>query len=184
MTPWWRKEPLTEAEHDLLDSCLDAHAQSAKRQNISSVTVVNAFQGSRSYTNAIAAALSTLGEVHGPIPQAYRYLVSLEEPGRVYATMARAKRIPGWGSSFVRRKHDPVWLDVRERIMVQGSELSERIEQTTTVLHNAGKFVFPNAACWSAAVALTLRMPVEVSPWLFVAGRLESWSRMMMETGR
>lgn len=134
-----------------------------------------------SYTQAIAAGLMTLGERHGPIVQTYRYLHSLKPPAEVYASLPRSGRMYGWGSSFVRRRHDPIWADVRERIMGEDTELSERIEATTVVLHNAGKFIFPNAACWSAAVAITLGMPPHVSPWLFVQGRLDAWSGIILE---
>jgi len=78
--PFWRDEPLTTEETDLLLNLNVAHGNSVFRDNISTSTLLNTYIGSGNYLNAVSAALLTLGAVHGPIIETYEIL----EHGALY----------------------------------------------------------------------------------------------------
>ena len=174
ITPFWRDTEFTPEEHWLIKSLGEAHKKSADRANISSVTVANAAVGSRDYGKSVAAAILTLGDLHGPIEQCYdllannAYLPVPEENGLV----------PGWGNSFIKGEPDPIWETVDERL--KKSTYGNRIREITKTLHTMGKKIYPNPACYTAATALTIGMPKRIASYLFLASRLEHWTMIFL----
>lgn len=178
-TPFWRPEdPLNDAEQSLLQELFAAHSKSTFRNNISSQVAVHAAVGSGSYTNGISAAILTLGELHAPLLQTIDFLnIIRSEP---LMSLPEGK-IPGWGNSFVKGQKDPDWLNVDELIREMDPQLYSRIEGVTNMLHKEGKTIFPNPGCYTAASAIILKMPPKISPYLFIAARLEAWSFLIAQ---
>src|SRR5262245_24377808 len=111
--PFWRPEPFTDIERQLLDAVLSAHGVSVARSNHSTVTVVNAAAGSGDYCKAIAAALLTIGSTHAPLEESYALLSTANPTEAARAIIARREKIPGFGGSFTDDEgRDPLWLDV------------------------------------------------------------------------
>jgi citrate synthase len=176
-TVFWREDPLNESEVALLDAVLKAHDASARRDNISTVNLKNAAIGSGRYTNALVAALSSIGGPHGPVLEAMGFI----DGGRVDEYLDFGFKIPGWGNSFVKGQPDPIWSDVDSLLNEHWKAMHSRLEAVTKELHGAGKNVFPNPGGYTAAAALILGLPAEIASWLFVAGRLNAWSEMSLQ---
>lgn len=170
------------AENALLTALWDAHQAVAMRGNASGSAFTMAYQGSGDYTKALAGALATLGAKHGPIVETCRTLASMNEPTNVIRLCGiYGKHIPGWGNSLVKGRNDPDFLRVRDQLENINPKMVERIDAITGALHARGKHIYPNPSCWTAAVAITVGLPAELSPYLFIAARLPVWSRAVME---
>lgn len=179
MNAFWRPEdPLTDADQTLIQELFSAHSKSTFRNNISSQVSVHAAVGSGNYTNGIAAAIMTLGDLHAPLVQAVEFLNLIRSEPLVELPEGK---INGWGNSFIKGKKDPDWLKVDELIREQDPELYNRIESVTDLLHVSGKDIYPNPGCYTAAAAIILRMPAKISPYLFIAARLDAWSFLIMQ---
>lgn len=169
------------AENALLTALWDAHQAVAMRGNASGEAFRTAYAGSGDYTKALSGALATLGAKHGPIVETVRTLDSMNEPTNVIRLCGiYGKRIPGWGNSLVKGRNDPDFLRVRDHITNMNQKLVERIDAITGALHAQGKHIYPNPSCWTAAVAITVGLPAELSPYLFIAARLPVWSRAIL----
>lgn len=179
MNAFWRPEdPLTESEQTLIQELFSAHSKSTFRNNISSQVSVHAAVGSGSYANGIAAAIMTLGDLHAPLVQAVEFLNLIRsEP----LTELPDGKIQGWGNSFIKGKKDPDWLKVDELVKEQDPELYDRIDSVTQLLHSAGRDIYPNPGCYTAAAAIILKMPAKISPYLFIAARMDAWSFLIMQ---
>lgn len=176
MKVFWRTEQLNDAEKKLLDLCLEAHAASVHRDNISTVVLRNAVVGSMSYMSAIAAALCSCGGVHAPIQQTRQFLDMPMEHITRHITVGG--RVPGWGCSFSKDGIDPTWQPVFDHIEQNWPEFSAKIGEITEGLHKHGKPIHPNPACLTAATAMILEIPPQISEWLFIHGRLIEWSKI------
>lgn len=175
--PFWQASALTTTQLDLLNAVLEAHEQSAFRNNISSVTVLNAYAGSSSYGCAIASALLTLGGPHAPLAETFDLLNDPAPMLTAETMLGLGMKIPGWGSSFHKGKPDPAWAIVDKLLK---SETRERIESITWALHGNDKKVYPNPSCYTAAAALELGIPRAMCAYLLILGRLNAWSRIML----
>jgi citrate synthase len=175
--PFWREAPLVQEEVDLFFAVLAAHNASALRQNISAEVVRLAAAGSGNFGQSIAAGLLSLGGAHGPIEKAADVLMV---DGLAKNLLDRGERVPGWGSSFVKHGPDPIWAGVADRL--EAWPVATTMLRITNLLHEHGKHIWPNAACMTAASGIVLGMPPVVMPYLFLAGRLEAWSQIVMLT--
>lgn len=174
---FWTDEPLALNELSLLNATLAAHAESAARGNVSHQVLQATAVASGHYANAIAGALLTLGAVHGPLVQTW-HLLAVANPQRKAADMVAAGlRVPGWGNSFHKGKPDPLWAGVAGMLERDFGAMHTTIENITASLHAAGKMLYPNPSCYTAAVAILLGMPAELCPYLFLRGRLDEWSK-------
>jgi citrate synthase len=176
---FWRQELLTDVENQLLHKCLDAHAASVARENVSSVVFYAAAIGSRDYGKALAAALSTLGGKHAPIAATYEVL---QDPVKAIALLESGEKVPGWGNSFAKGGIDPIWQPVGDFLKEFYSPIYQRIEEITVKIHCKGKQVYPNPACFTAATGIALKMPKEAATWIFVQGRLDRWSEIFCQS--
>ncbi len=175
MKVFWRDTPLTEAETKLLNLTLEAHSQSAMRDNVSSVVLAQTAQGSGDLTKAITAALATLGGRHAPLTETHQFLTTVTKDDIIDPEF---ERFPGWGNSFVKGKPDELWKDVDAQLGEVAPELYAKIAYITTALHDSGKHVFPNPSAYTAAVGIALSMPPRLLPWLFIQGRLSAWTAL------
>lgn len=175
MKAFWRELPLSHDEVELINALSEAHYRSSFRQNPSAVALTCAAQGSGGLLPSIAAVLATFGWPHGPIEETYETL-SLQ--CRILPTSD--KMLPGWGNSFVKGEPDLIWAHCDLLIGGLNQDLHSYICYVTKTLNEAGKHVFPNPSCYTAAVAITVGMPKRLSPYLLVLGRLPAWGEMFL----
>lgn len=190
--PFWklrdRHEPTSvepvfaPAENALLTALWDAHQAVAMRGNASGTAFTMAYQGSGDYTKALAGALATLGGKHAPIRFTMGILQSPSCVIDVASATSHGIKVGGWGNSLVKGRDDPDFLRVRDHLENINPKLVERIDAITGALHARGKHIYPNPSCWTAAVAITVGLPAELSPYLFIAARLPVWSRALLIT--
>ena len=142
--------------HRLHDIC-------ARRNNISSVCLINAYQGSMNVNNAICSAIMSFGTVHGPIGDTVRVL----EDGIVYsqALQSMGLKVPGWGCGF--EEPEGFYGVMRSRIPNKIIETIDRISDALPV--------DPNIACYTAAYALAKGIPAELADALVIKFRLTPW---------
>lgn len=176
MTPFWRDTPLTPDEARLLQLTLEAHAASAFRNNASSGALCGVAQLKGTYTQALTGALATLGGMHAPLTDTYALLLAGDTEAE--ARLLRRERLPGWGNSFHRGEPDPLWVEVAAQLRKVNATLAERLDTISELLVAVGKLLYPNPSAYTAAVAIALGIPAHLAPWLFVQGRLLSWSQL------
>lgn len=181
MNVFWRPEPLNEHEAKLLQLCLEAHAQSALRQNVSSVVFQQVAISSGDYTKSVSAALMSLGSVHAPLLDTFHFLESKRNVDRIISCNLK---IPGWGNSFEKEHDDPLWIGVRDHLESHFIDVWNLVNNVTIRLRGLGKNIFPNPSAFTAATGIALRMPPEILPWLFLNGRLNVWTAMFCNTLR
>lgn len=161
----------------LLDAMNAAHQASALRHNISHEALVLAARGSGNYIQSITAAMMTLGGMHAPVVDVCALLRFPLTKAHIDQIVQRGGRLPGWGNGFVKGEPDPLWQEVDGLLREVNPEIMAKIDEVTAWLHEAGKRIYPNPACYTAASALTMALPAEASPYLFVSGRLGAWTR-------
>lgn len=182
MKPFWTHETLPVPAHALLRAVFCAHAASSQRDNVSAQTVQLAALGSGDYTKAIAAGLLTLGGIHAPLADTMRLLQNTDPTPRTREILAKGRRVPGWGSSFHKGEPDPLWTEVDEALVEHFPGMAGRISAVTQCLHDNGKVLYPNPSAYTAAAALIVRLPRNIAPYLFLAGRLDGWSQLIQRT--
>jgi citrate synthase len=178
--PWWRKEPLLPIEVELLARVHSAHADSARRDNISSVMLRSAYAGSGSFPGAIAGALLTLGGMHAPIEQTVQFLECANPAAVAREMLERGEFVPGWGNSFHRGVPDPIWTGVDAYLREHFQWLTELMDGVSTELHRVkGLVLLPNPSAFTAATAIALEIPARSAAWLFISGRLDAWAKLI-----
>ncbi|MEO7520232.1 MAG: citrate/2-methylcitrate synthase [Gemmatimonas sp.] len=189
MKPFWKKEPLSLAELELVEAVGKAHHESTFRSNPSTMAVCFAAQGSGDLLKAFVAGLSTIGGAHGPITETFDWL----ERSFSFAELAVKDffarnpdgKIPGWGSSFNKESVDPIWAPAASILEGKFATTWRCIDETTKALHRRGKMVHPNPSAFTAATARVIGMPRALAPYLLVIGRLSSWAEVFLnETTR
>lgn len=176
---FWRNRPLDDDERYLLQHLAEAHCASTFRGNVSQAVFLNAASGSNSILSGVAAALCSTGGLHAPITETYAFLTVPDPVVETSLAVADKRKIPGWGNSFAKDGYDPLWETVhcwfasfRHRWM------EERVLKVTEQLHAAGKKIYPNPSCYTAAAAIALEMPAHLAPILFLPGRLDGWAKI------
>ena len=179
---FWRENPLTEQENHLLNALFFAHNRAAFRPNISTQTVQATMYGSGDYGKAIAGAILTLGGVHAPLAATLE-LLNQDDPYHAAGRILEAgKKVPGWGSSFVKGEPDQEWAEIHGLIESMSQPMTEALSRITLRLYEHGKVIYPNPSAYTAAVAIILHMPQSIVPWLLIAGRLAAWSELCLLT--
>ena len=170
---WDNDEEMTDSECQLVSALHSAQFSCAFRENASTVAFQIAAGSTGNLARGITAGLSTLGGRHAPIEEIHGFLTEPE------GTLPDV--VPGWGSAFVKGKHDPAFDDVRDWILALNIDLHGRIHRTTLALEARGQHIFPNPGCWTAATAITIGMPAYLAPILFVMPRIEAWGMLFHE---
>lgn len=181
MNPFWRELSLSDEENLLLHAVFEAHGESAMRENCSTQALLVAAAGSRSLPQSLIAALSTLGERHAPLKETYDFLLQPNPEEVIGQILTVGGKVPGWGNSF-HKGPDPVWEPVRNTLQQCFPEMHSRLLEVTAILHSFGKPLQPNPSAFTAATAIILGMPKEMSYYLLIAGRLLNWHRLFYET--
>lgn len=178
MKPFWRDNPLSEKEQALLDSVLAAHRESCFRENISSVAVKMAAAAKVSMFQSFAAALSTLGGMHGPVEQTHRLLAADGPAMEAMAYLDRGEKVPGWGNSFYRGIPDPLWKEAASLLETHFLSISNAISDVTALLYVRGFKLFPNPSAYTAAAGIALGMTEHLSAYLLIEGRSSGWAEL------
>lgn len=178
VVPFWRAEPFTPSEEQLLDALLRAHHESTFRNNPSTAAVTNAAAGSGCLSSAIAAGILCIGAKHAPLKRTVEFLdqpfPSIEMP----LILGRNERVPGWGGTFQKDMIDPIWAEVDNLLRKFRPELAGRLDSVTAEFAALGKSLYPNPSAYTACVAITIRLPAKLAPYLFIAGRLSAWTQI------
>jgi hypothetical protein len=182
MNVFWREQPLNETELELWNLVRDAHFQSCHRNNCSTGALLNSYQGSGDYTKALIGALSTLGKTHAPVQAAMENILCEEWADEMFCVFAMnsSRMVEGWGNSFIRGERDALWLPVDNFLKEKYPQLYGKIEGITKVLHDNGKEVYPNPACYTAAACIALGVPAKIAPFLFIEARLAGWTALIL----
>lgn len=174
---WWREEPLTDFERELLDEVTKAHYSNTFRANQSAVAVQLAASGSGNYFQSIAMAILTLGGQHAAIHEAYD-IVSSDNPAlEARKRLVAGKRVAGWGNAFVKDQIDPAW-DKVVLLLKKEPIWFNSIEAVQAVMDSYDKKLFPNPACFSATTAVVLKLPRHLCGWVGAMGRITAWSQL------
>ncbi len=175
MKAFWRKtKTLTWNEQVLLDKTLEAHKLA---------TIKAAYQmNGNDFLKAVSSGLGCLGGIHAPIVQAYDLLecerLMQGHHGWINA-VPEGDKLPGWGSSFVKGKPDPIVENAMLYVDTGWPEMGKRIEGITDALHARGKIVYPNMACLTAATAIILGLPKTLASVLLLQGRALAWAEIV-----
>lgn len=178
IVPFWRAEPLSSSEQHLLDVLLCAHHESTFRNNPSTVTVTNAASGSGSLAGAIAAGILCMGATHAPLKKTVEFLDQPYPGAEVALILARNEKVPGWGGTFQGNVIDPIWVELDSLLHKLHPELAQKLDAVTVELAASGKILFPNPSAYTACVAIAIRLPAPLAPYLFIAGRLSAWTQI------
>jgi citrate synthase len=158
-----------------------AHVESTYRDNPSTIAVKLSAQSSGKFGNAVIAALSMLGNPHGPVQEATEMLSSSDplEFAKVY--IDGGGKVPGWGTSFVKGKLDPAWEEANTFVKENYQELHSIVDEITRMLHDRGKMIFPNPACYTAITAIVNDIPADAASYVFISSRLPAWFDIYMK---
>jgi citrate synthase len=163
-------------ERIVLEELLTAHRHAAQdNPNASSQVAAFVLEAGCTFSQAVAAAVSTLGGLHAPLRAArdvYRY----GEPAEITARASAGEKIPGFGNSFHRDRVDPAFANVGAVLELHFPAAVARIEELQAAVWAAGKKVWPNAALFTAAVCEICRVPDGREEALFLMARIPAWA--------
>ena len=165
-----------EANIQLLDLLMDAHARTAKTNpNASSYACHNAAMVTGRLENGIASGIMALGGHHAPISEArivYRSWVKADIDSAMKARML----IPGFGNSFFKGGIDPAWELVDKHLESNYKNEYARIKQLQGWIAENNSTLFPNAALYTAAICDILGVVPGTEVALLIIARLPVWT--------
>jgi hypothetical protein len=59
-------------------------------------------------------------------------------------------------------------------------QICRRLDAITAGLHARGKLLYPNAAAYTAAACLTMKLPNELAALFFIQGRIETYAQLYL----
>jgi len=167
-------------ESDLKNELIKTHSKLAQRNNASSNTIINSAQLGKDFFTAVASALLTLGETHGPLTQTANLFSHPNPVNYVLNLLDNNLLIPGWGSSFVKGKEDPAFDTIKNILQEKHEDVYKIIGDITAALHLEEKKLFPNAACYTIATMFALDLDPRMSFKLFITSRIDWWHHVYM----
>lgn len=177
--------PVYKGRAHLISSLLEAHKRAAicNFNSISTATLLNAYAGSGSVIQSIAAALLTTGNAHAPLTGTREALNYFLKTGAALPSVVNGKeRYLGLGNSFYKDKIDPSFQDAYLEFLLylQFYEKSNLLERyATQVSEITGKMLFPNAAGITAAICLELNDEDFAEVSYFIQGRVRGWTYLL-----
>ncbi len=169
-----------ESATKLLQIVSRCHFESSFRDNPSSIAVSLSAKSSGRFGNAVIAALSMLGNPHGPVQEVTEMLSSEDPIGFAKMYIENGAKVPGWGNGFVKGKPDQIWDEANEHIKKNFPDLFSLIDEITKLLHDNGKMIFPNPACYTAITAIVNDIPADAASYVFISSRLPAWFQIYM----
>lgn len=170
-----------DSANKLFEIVSKCHVESTFRHNPSSVAVSLAAKSSGKFGNAVIAAISMLGNPHGPVQEVTEMLSSGDPVAFAKMYIDNRAKVPGWGNGFVKGKPDPAWDKADEHIKKNFPDLSSLIDKITKLLHDNGKMIFPNPACYTAITAIVNDIPADAASYVFISARLPAWFQIYMK---
>jgi citrate synthase len=154
---------------ELTNRVMDAHAASAaQNQCVSSVAVKVCNSGNPGLCS-IAAAILTIGAVHGPILDAREvWLKGLPKE------VSRANKVPGFGNSFF-SEGDPKWSPVRSCLKTSFPDQFSRLSKMESEMFKLSPSLYANAAMYTAITCELLQVPIGQEALLFILPRMPVW---------
>jgi citrate synthase len=159
-----------------------AHVNSAlNNDNLSSNLVKQMAIVGKSFTEALATAILSLGDVHGPTYQARRMLFYTDRKSLIRA-INDGVIIPGFGNAFYKDNIDPAWIDFRKILEAEYPENAKQIDEIAELLSKLkGKDLYPNPAAYTAATAHIMDMLPGTEIGLAIAARMGVWAKQWHE---
>lgn len=142
---------------------------------MSSVFIANMAAAEKDFVSSIASGLLTLGGVHAPLKQTHSFLLHGSE-NTLDLYMKEGILIPGWGSAFCKGGRDPLFDTLDNLLFKEAEEIWLKIQSITKMLHDRDKMLWPNAACYTAAVCIATDYPIQTAGSLLIEGRLQVWT--------
>jgi citrate synthase len=175
---------ITPEKQELFQAVFDAHDSAArKNHNASSGAALNSFFGSGHLTNAIASAILSVGNNHGPINEARVVYENFDE-NYFKHSVKLGNKIAGFGNSFFKDKIDPSWSNVDELIRSKFSKAASRIDELHKWMKECGKSVHPNAALYTAVLCNEIGLIHGLESVLFILSRTSAWASMCIQNER
>lgn len=160
---------------ELLTLLEKAHYECCKRNNISSHVLLETYAGSRFTPQAIAAAISTIGDFHAPVHKVLALFLDSNKIDAVSSAIKHGVRIPGWGSSFIKNRPDPIFNELSYYLNDNYPEELRILKKITAILHGSDKFIYPNDAAFTALVGKIYNYSPSTIHFLLVSCRLRGW---------
>lgn len=161
---------------NLLEVMNDAHYTSAlNNSNVSSAAIIQMAAVGKAFPEAVAAAILTLGGVHGPATQA-RSVIYYTDIADIANDIEDGEIIPGFGNSFYKDSIDPAWSQFDMRLRAECPDASYQIDRVSDfVSKGKGKKIYPNAAAYTATVAELQGAAFGTEISLFITARMPAW---------
>ena len=167
--------------HSLIEEMYSFQNEIALRSNASAASISALGQVGKDYFTSIAGGLLTLGEIHAPLSQTFKFISrcsELNHENEIKTHLLNHYKIPGWGSSFIKEEPDPVFFAVD--CMLEGSNMQESQKRVTQFLHNEGMMLYPNASYYTVACCIESNVPIEKAAFHLVNSRLPAWTELWM----
>ena len=165
----------------LVDELMLVHDKLSRRDNLSSVVIQQCAAAEKDYISSIASGMLTYGGRHGPVSRVVRFLSGPSPADEARLRIKGKRLVPGWGSGFVKGRPDPELSRIDRVLCVRNRDIWARIREITDILHESGKKIFPNAACYTASVCLALGFPAEAALYWLIRGRIGAWTEIYLE---
>ena len=168
----------SDAAETLLDTLSWCH-QSATltNHNASSGALINAASCGARLESAVASALLTFGDIHGPATAARKLLYSTGNDA-IIKKLEDEEILPGWGNAFYKKSIDPAFVPFDHLIREQYHEHHERLDKIMELIFKVtGKTLYPNAASFNAICAELLSMAWGTEIALVIVCRLPAWAK-------
>jgi hypothetical protein len=155
----------------------EAHANSAlANDNLSSAFVINMARVGKSYTEAIATAILSLGNIHGPVKEA-REILYRTDNSDIESALDSGLLIPGFGNAFYKDGIDPAWNKYEKELKLNWKEHADRIEAVRELIKTKKQIeIFPNPAAFTAVVAELLDVAPGTEISLAISARIVAWN--------
>lgn len=160
------------------------------KNNISAVAALNAYQGSGSIPQAIAAGILSMGGQHAPLGEARSLIRRFRKHPResfemhIRGIILSKKKVPGFGHSYYKDQIDPAFDEVWQQYWSLIDDSENPVIQIQGIvnktLEEIGKRrIFPNAAIITAAVCEYLDAYPGMEYGIAIASRIPAWVELI-----
>lgn len=152
--------------------------------NASSLMVKIVASCGGTFGQALTAALTTLGETHGPVHQARRVIFGDLSNESIEEALVWSRKIPGWGNAFFKGSEgDPAWKDAREILIAEYPDIwAKLLDITGRIAAVTGHELAPNAAAYTAVLAQIEKLPDGGELSIFIEARTGPWSEIYAQS--
>lgn len=162
------------------------HAKLAGRENISSTLAGVGLELDISFTQTVAMALLSMGGAHAPIVHTHSLfrksnILFKDEVDRLLSINSK---IPGFGSSIVKGKYDPILTEFGRDVFGHMPMWLDSLEEATEFVQERTEIkLFPNAAAYTALTAIAYGKDAAWAERNVIAGRLPFWAYLYRNKG-